>query len=96
MEIKTLCSLIDERKDELFGLLSDLIKINSESFSAYGNEEECARYIHKLCLDMGLDSDFTYLVSTVGKKGAVDTTSNMKIIIVTEDGAYRLKSMERY
>lgn len=40
--------------------------------------------------------DFTYLVSTVGKKGAVDTSSNMKIIIVTEDGAYRLKSMERY
>ena len=40
--------------------------------------------------------DLTYIVSTVGKKGAVETTSNMKIIIVTEDGAYRLKSMERY
>lgn len=57
MEIKTLISLIDERKNELFRLLSDLIKINSESFSSYGNEEECAKYIHKLCLDMGLDSD---------------------------------------
>ena len=57
MEIKTLISLIDERKNELFRLLSDLIKINSESFSAYGNEEECAKYIHKLCLDMGLESE---------------------------------------
>ena len=57
MEIKTLISLIDERKNELFRLLSDLIKINSESFSSYGNEEECAKYIHKLCLDMGLESE---------------------------------------
>ena len=40
--------------------------------------------------------DLTYLVSTVGKKGAVETTSNMKIIIVTESGSYKLKSMERY
>jgi len=40
--------------------------------------------------------DMTYLVRTVGKKGPVDTSSNMKIIIVTEDGAYRVKSMERY
>ena len=57
MEIKTLISLIDERKNELFRLLSDLIKINSESFSSYGNEEECAKFIHKLCLDMGLESE---------------------------------------
>ena len=57
MEIKTLISLIDERKNELFRLLSDLIKINSESFSSYGKEEECAKYIHKLCLDMGLESE---------------------------------------
>ena len=40
--------------------------------------------------------DLTYLVSTIGKKGAVETTSDMKIIIVTESGAYKLKSMERY
>lgn len=57
MEINTICKLIEERKDELFDMLSNLIKINSESFGEYGNEEECARYIHKLCLDLGLESD---------------------------------------
>lgn len=40
--------------------------------------------------------DMTYLVRTVGKKGPVDTSSNMKILIVTENEAYRVKSMERY
>lgn len=40
--------------------------------------------------------DMTYMVRTTGKKGPVDTTSNMKLILVTEDGAYKVKSMERY
>ena len=57
MDIKTICSLIDERKQELFELLSSFIKINSENFRSKGNEEKLARYIHKLCLDLGLDSD---------------------------------------
>ena len=30
MEVKNLCQLVDERKEELFALLSNLIKINSE------------------------------------------------------------------
>ncbi len=58
MEIKQICKLIEERKDELFSLLSDLIKINSENFLSHGNEEECARYIYNLCNDMGLECDF--------------------------------------
>ena len=57
MDIKTICHLIDERKEELFKLLSDLIKINSESFGTCGNEKDCAEYIHNLCSEMGLDSD---------------------------------------
>ena len=57
MEINHLCNLIDNRKEELFDLLSELVKINSESFGAYGNEEECARYVHQLCQKLGLDSD---------------------------------------
>ncbi|MBE7052295.1 MAG: M20 family metallopeptidase [Ruminococcaceae bacterium] len=58
MNITKLCNMIDERKDELFSLLSDLIKINSESFGSYGNEEECARYVEKLCKELGLETDF--------------------------------------
>ena len=57
MEIGRLCSLIEERKEELFSLLSELIKINSESFKTYGNEEECAKYIYDICKKMDLECD---------------------------------------
>lgn len=57
MEINKLCSLIEERKDELFSLLSELIKINSESFKTYGKEEECAKHIYILCKEMELECD---------------------------------------
>ncbi len=57
MQIKALCSQIEERKDLLFSLLSDLIKVNSENFGSYGNEENCAKYIYDLCQDMGLKSE---------------------------------------
>ena len=57
MDVKQLCDLIDERKEELFELLCSLIKINSENFLSYGNEEECAKFIHKLCMELGLDSE---------------------------------------
>ncbi len=58
MEKTKLLSLIDERADELYSLLSSLIKINSESFGSYGNEEECARYVYDYCKNLGLESDF--------------------------------------
>lgn len=57
MEIKNLCKLIDERKDELFDLLSSLIKINSENHRNGGNEKELSEYIHSLCIELGLESD---------------------------------------
>ena len=33
----------NNNKEELFKLLSDLIKINSENFRCRGNEKECGR-----------------------------------------------------
>ena len=57
MDIKTICSLIESRQDELFELLGNLIKINSENFMNAGNEEECAKYIHSLCEELGLEND---------------------------------------
>ena len=57
MEIKQIVALIEKRKNELFELLGSLLKINSENFKTHGNEEEIARYIHSLCLEMGLESD---------------------------------------
>lgn len=56
MKLQTLISMIDERREELFSLLTSLIRINSENFGSTGNEKEVAAYIHDLCLKMGLDS----------------------------------------
>lgn len=57
MNATMLCKQIEERKNELFELLSSLIKIDSESTGSHGKEEACARYVHDLCQKMGLESD---------------------------------------
>lgn len=57
MNEKEIFGLIDERKEELFKLLSEMVKINSESFGDYGNEQNMAEHLHKLCLDLGLESE---------------------------------------
>ncbi len=57
METKRIFELIESRKDELFELLSTFIKINTENYRDSGNEKELAELIHKMCLDMGLESD---------------------------------------
>lgn len=57
MDIKTICSLIEERKEELFKLLCELIRINSENFGSYGKEKECAEHIYELCRDLGLETE---------------------------------------
>lgn len=57
MDKKFIFKLIEERKEELFNLLSSFIKINSESFKSYGNEEKLAKHIHSLCQQLGLESE---------------------------------------
>ncbi len=57
MEVKNLLKIMDERKQELFKLLSTLIKINSENFGSYGREENVAKFIHEYALNLGLESD---------------------------------------
>ncbi|MBQ9858117.1 MAG: M20 family metallopeptidase [Oscillospiraceae bacterium] len=57
MDIKTLSSLIDNHQDELYALLCNLIRINSENFGSHGNEKDCAAYIAAVCKEMGLETD---------------------------------------
>ena len=57
MEVKNLLKIMDERKQELFELLSTLIKINSENFGSFGREENVAKFIHEYALNLGLESD---------------------------------------
>ena len=56
MDIQTVFAAIEARKEELFDLLSRLVKIDSQSFGSWGKEKEIAEYIHGLCLEMGLES----------------------------------------
>lgn len=58
MNTEKLCALIEQKQDRLFELLGDLIRINSENFSSYGNEKECPAYIAELCRKLGLETDF--------------------------------------
>lgn len=57
MQTERIFSLIEERKQELFKLLGDFIRINSENFRSCGNEKTLAEAIHNMCLEMGLESD---------------------------------------
>ena len=50
-------NLIDEKKEELFELLCSLIRINSENFWSYGNEENMAKALKPICDDLGLETD---------------------------------------
>ena len=56
MDIQSVFAAIDERKEELFALLSRLVQFDSQSFGSWGKEKEIAEYIHNLCLEMGLQS----------------------------------------
>ena len=57
MDTNHILKLIDERKEELFDLLSSFVKINSENFRTYGNEGELAKYICSLCKKLDLESE---------------------------------------
>ena len=52
-----ICDKIKTRKDELFGLLSELIQIDSQSFGARGNEKQIAFFIAEKLRQMGYEPD---------------------------------------
>ena len=57
MNLNHILSMIEERRDELFEILSSLIKINSESFKSRGNEAQIAKYVQKYCQELGMNSE---------------------------------------
>ena len=40
--------------------------------------------------------DVTYLVDTTGKKGVVQTTNHLKLLLVQEDGGLKVREMSSY
>ena len=57
MDIQLINQLIEDNKEGLFQLLSDLIKVGSENFASYGNEAACAEYIEMLCKELGMETE---------------------------------------
>ncbi len=66
MDTTRLCKLIDERSGELYDLLAQLVRINSESFGSHGNEEACARWIAEACRALGLETELYSPLSLEG------------------------------
>ncbi len=63
-----ICQRIEARKDELFGLLSELVKIDSQSFGAEGNEKEIAFFIGEKLREMGYEPDIYTPLDIPGMK----------------------------
>ncbi len=57
MDTETLVRIIDERQEELFGLLCRLIRIDSQNFGSRGKEKEIAEHVAELCRGMELETE---------------------------------------
>ena len=57
MDIQNIFKQIEERKNELFELLSTFVKINTENYRYHGNEKELAELIADMCRELGLETD---------------------------------------
>ncbi|NLM77713.1 MAG: M20/M25/M40 family metallo-hydrolase [Ruminococcaceae bacterium] len=51
---------LDQRQDELYQLLSRLIKFDTQNSISDGKEKECAAYMYQLYRDLGLEADLYY------------------------------------
>ncbi len=49
--------IVEERKEELFGILSKLITFDSQNFGSHGNEKAVAEYIRDEMNKMGFEAD---------------------------------------
>jgi len=59
MQTKIL-TYLDEHKDDLFKLLSDLLQINTENFITHGNEEAGQQFFADFCHKHGFKTDLYY------------------------------------
>ena len=51
---------LDNHKDELYTLLSDLLKIDTQNYISYGLEEEGQKFFEAYCKQHGFETDFYY------------------------------------
>lgn len=67
-----LLAAVEERQSELFDLLGQLIRINSESFGTTGNEAEIAAFIKEYLKGIGVESELYSPDSVEGIKESGD------------------------
>jgi len=72
MEISRICTLVEERKNELFELLASLVRINSESYGERGNEKELAEHIKGICESLGMEAETYSPLDIEGMKSHPD------------------------
>lgn len=58
--LNSVLNYIDNNKEELFELLSELLKIDTQNYSSYGNEENGQRYFLNYCKENGIDAELYY------------------------------------
>lgn len=70
--MKDIVQIIETRKDELFEILSELIKFDSQNFGSYGLEKEVSEYIRDEINKMGYESDMYSPLDIEGFTNHVD------------------------
>ncbi len=63
---KKVMDYLEQHKDELFELLSELLKIDTQNFSSYGNEEAGQMFFNEYCHRYGFETEFYYPDSVAG------------------------------
>ena len=74
--MENIVNIVESRKQELYEILSSLIKIDSQSFGAYGNEKEIAEFIRDEINKMGYSADMYSPFDIDGFKEHVDYWPN--------------------
>ena len=72
MTEKELLKQIEDRQDELYSILSSLVKIDSQNYISYGTEIEIAEFIGKYCRDLGLETEVYSPLDVPGLKESDD------------------------
>lgn len=81
-------NIITNRKEELFKLLSDLIKIDSQSSDKDGNEKEIALFIADYIKSMGIEPDVYCPLDVENMKNHPDYLKSHKL-----DGRYNVSAV---
>ncbi len=96
--MKNMIEIVEERKQELFEILSNLIKFDSQNFGSYGLEKEISEYIRDEINNMGYTADMYSPLDIDGFEEHVDywpnrtleNRYNVSVVIRGKDSSKRI------